>query len=151
MCTDSLSILYVHAPVKYLQRALPLMNAAPAITAVQYQDVKYNGSLKAPSPYRGNPSPEIDEAWARVTKQVPLFRITKDDVAKLRKDENEIVKVPEIEGGGYLAGLEASHQIHCVNLLRMYTHFDYYQDTEPAFTDPPEILRYHLGGSLQCD
>jgi hypothetical protein len=107
--------------------------------------VKYNGSLKTISPYRGDPSPEIDEAWSRVTKSVPLFSITEEDVIKLKKDKDTIVKVPEEEGGGYLAGLEASHQIHCVNLLRMYTYFDHYKDIEPAFTDPPEVLRHHIG------
>ncbi|KAF2660930.1 hypothetical protein K491DRAFT_774261 [Lophiostoma macrostomum CBS 122681] len=126
-----------------------LSSYSPAVTAVEYEDVKFNGSLKAPSVYRGNPSPEIDEAWSRVTKSVPLFSITEDDVAKLNKNKDEIVKVPDAEGGGYLAGLEASHQIHCVNLLRMYTHFDYYKDIEPAFTDPPDVLRYHIDHCLE--
>jgi hypothetical protein len=123
---------------------LLLTQTAPAISAAEYEDVRFNGSLKAPSPYRSDPSPEIDEAWSQVTKSVPLFSITENDVAKLKKNKDEIVKVPDEERGGYLAGLEVSHQIHCVNLLRMYTYFDYYKDTEPAFTDPPQDPRHHI-------
>lgn len=122
---------------------------APAIKSVKYHDIRYNGSLKAPSSFRGEPSPEVDESWTSITKAVPLFSIDEEDVARLRKNKDEIVRVPDEEGGGYLAGLEASHQLHCVNILRMYTHFDYYKDIEPAFSDPPDVLRNHLGMHYQ--
>ncbi|KAL1597870.1 hypothetical protein SLS60_008357 [Paraconiothyrium brasiliense] len=74
-----------------------------------------------------------------------MFSIDEATLRHIGKDPVVAVK----EGGGYLAAIEASHQLHCVNLLRMYTHFDYYADIEPAFSDPPDIVRTHIDHCLE--
>ena len=51
---------------------------------------------------------------------------------------------PEI-GGGYMASVEALHQLHCLNMLRKATYEDYYQDKPGPWEDSPQTLRYHLG------
>jgi hypothetical protein len=66
---------------------------------------------------------------------------------KLHKNKTTAVQFPEKDGGGYLAGLEVFHQLHCLRLVRQYTYKDYYTNlTAPpqAFTDPDHILRKHV-------
>lgn len=36
---------------------------APAVEAVEYLDVRFNGTLHKPSVSKGEPSPELDAAW----------------------------------------------------------------------------------------
>ncbi|KAJ4352401.1 uncharacterized protein N0V89_007749 [Didymosphaeria variabile] len=84
---------------------------SPALSTVEYYDTRYNGSLAWPSPFRGAPSPEVDEAWARYT-DVSMFTVDLDTVLRIGKDPT------------------------LANLLRMYTHLDYYSALEPAFSDP---------------
>lgn len=42
---------------------------APGLESIDpvYKDVRFNGTLEFPSVYRGMPSPEVDEAWERLT------------------------------------------------------------------------------------
>lgn len=51
---------------------------------------------------------------------------------------------PEI-GGGFMASVEALHQLHCLNMLRQATYEDYYRDKPGPWEDSPQVLRYHLG------
>ena len=51
---------------------------------------------------------------------------------------------PEI-GGGYMASVEALHQLHCLNMLRQATYEDYYPEKAGPRQDSPQTLRYHLG------
>ena len=118
------------------------------MSTIQYHDIQFNGSLAWPSPYRGDPSPEVDAAWAQLT-EVSMFRIDEETVRRIGKDPDVAVQLSEEEGGGYLAAIEASHQLHCVDLLRRYTHFPYYADIEPAFSDPPDMVRTHIDHCLE--
>ncbi|KAL8743794.1 MAG: hypothetical protein Q9190_003889 [Brigantiaea leucoxantha] len=59
------------------------------------------------------------------------------------------VRLSERQGGGYMASLEVFHQLHCVNLVRQYTHRDYYQDKAISFEDPPDVLRTHVDHCLE--
>jgi hypothetical protein len=54
------------------------------------------------------------------------------------------VKLPEEADESYQSGLEVFHQLHCLNLLRKMTHFEYYFVAEPAaFSDL--LLRTYTG------
>ncbi|KAG1718418.1 uncharacterized protein EDB91DRAFT_1297460, partial [Suillus paluster] len=44
---------------------------------------------------------------------------------------------------------ESTHQLHCLNLLRKATWFEYYGPIEPSFQNPPEILRMHLDHCIE--
>lgn len=57
-------------------------------------------------------------------------------------------KYPENSGGGFSVGLEVFHQLHCLNLVRQYTHFGYYSTLAippQPFTDSNATLRLHVG------
>ena len=40
------------------------------VTHDSYQNVRFNGNLEAYSPYKGPPSPAVDEAWDRITNGI---------------------------------------------------------------------------------
>ncbi|KAF7188121.1 Cyclochlorotine biosynthesis protein O [Pseudocercospora fuligena] len=56
--------------------------------------------------------------------------------------DREHVKFEKVPGvipySGYPAGIQVSHQLHCVNLLRkaVWFNIDYYKQKEPVWTDP---------------
>ena len=72
------------------------------------------------------------------------------------------IRLPEEYGGGFMATVEyvndgllrtsdndlwtrVNHQLHCVNLVRKATYFDYYQNRTVEFTDKSDTIRQHLG------
>ncbi|PVH93679.1 hypothetical protein DM02DRAFT_504547, partial [Periconia macrospinosa] len=97
---------------------------------LSFHDVITNGSLEhSPwSIYRAEPSDEVDKAWDRVS-EVFYFPIKEDSVKRLGKDPKHAVRVPESWGYGkdlYVAQLDGQHLIHCLNVLRKFSHWDYY-------------------------
>lgn len=58
------------------------------------------------------------------------------------------VRLPEELGGGYMTVFEVIHQLHCLNLIRKATYYDYYKDKAVEFTDVPNTVRLHIGNYL---
>ncbi|PYI13245.1 hypothetical protein BO99DRAFT_485957 [Aspergillus violaceofuscus CBS 115571] len=117
----------------------------PFTHLVEYTDVRFQGSLFDTNPYKGFPNPHLDAAWGHITHMAQL-RISAADMPRLKKPLTQ-VKVAEAEGDGYAGGIEVLHQLHCVNLVRQYTYYDYYSqlDNKPAeFRDSNETLRLHV-------
>ncbi|KDR73859.1 hypothetical protein GALMADRAFT_71587, partial [Galerina marginata CBS 339.88] len=118
--------------------------------AVEYhrEMTVFNGTFDYPSPYRGYPTPEIDAAWRRITQDCKLkpTRLTREQVLKIgKKDTPSKVKYLEEDGGGYMAALEVTHKLHCLDVLRKYTYREHYERFDPDFTLlTPEIFRTHL-------
>ena len=73
-----------------------------------------------------------------------LFRVSEEDLVKVDAPAAP-VRVPAEAGGGYLAGIEGMHQLHCLNLVRMYTYEDYYKTRAREWGDSAETLRMHVG------
>lgn len=69
-----------------------------------------SGEFSEPSIYRGTPNATIDAAWDALD-HVKAMSIPKAEYERLGKirDSNVI-----LEDGGYLASIEAFHQMHCV-------------------------------------
>jgi hypothetical protein len=95
------------------------------------------------------PSPEVDHAWMRISKNM-IFGLTRDDVLRLGKEPSTAVKFNEkwgIEGGSelYLGVVDVFHQIHCLNMLRqnLITNYDYYWGDIYGFK-PPVFRETHL-------
>ncbi|KAF8813235.1 hypothetical protein BYT27DRAFT_7335163 [Phlegmacium glaucopus] len=121
---------------------------SPANVAVEYNKefTVFNGTFNYPSVYRGYPTPEIDAAWLRISQDVKPTRLTREQILKIGKEDTPSkVKFREEDGGGYMASLEVTHQLHCLNMLRKYTYHEYYEKFDPSFTDAkPEVFRMHL-------
>ncbi|KAH8651629.1 hypothetical protein BGZ60DRAFT_388247, partial [Tricladium varicosporioides] len=85
---------------------------------------------EAISIYTGDPSPEVDAAWNRISaEKFDLTLISRHEVEKLHRDPKIIAKAPEDWGDGsdmYLAQIDVFHQIHCLDELRKQIHKDYY-------------------------
>ncbi|KAI1291045.1 hypothetical protein F5Y03DRAFT_400990 [Xylaria venustula] len=56
--------------------------------------------------------------------------------------DNSTVMLPEESGGGYMASLEATHQLHCLDMLRKFSFRDYYADKAAQFADPHKLLTH---------
>jgi len=72
-------------------------------------------------------------------------------MSSIKKLVPSSVLMPEDDKESYVGGLEVFHQIHCLDLVRKMTFFDYYREKEPEkFTNP--IMRHHTGRLLvRCD
>lgn len=120
---------------------------SPALEVVEYETVFFNGSLALQSEYRGPPGPYIDAAWERLIGGVLPMRIADDTLTRIGMAHRpSIVGYREEDGGGYMATIEVSHQMHCLNMLRRHTYFDYYEPIKHS--NPPgdaEFYRIHLG------
>ncbi|KAI9814389.1 MAG: hypothetical protein M1827_003245 [Pycnora praestabilis] len=110
-------------------------------------EVKFNGSIRWPSPYRGPPSPEVDRAWNDISIVRPLdLPITAESFLDIGSDPDTAAKNAPEFGGGYFAVPEFTHQLHCVNLLRKVSHFkfSYYNAIDPDFTDNIDVFKVHI-------
>nr|A0A142I736.1 RecName: Full=UstYa family oxidase phomYc'; AltName: Full=Phomopsin biosynthesis cluster protein Yc'a [Diaporthe leptostromiformis]AMR44288.1 DUF3328 protein [Diaporthe leptostromiformis] len=86
--------------------------------------------LMQPSPYRGQPTPEIEEAWVR------LWR--------------DYAHVSTRYGDDMLGFLNVFHQLHCLNLVRQYTYRDDYDYSNvTAFRAPQELVRGHIDHCIE--
>ncbi|KAJ8586434.1 hypothetical protein M405DRAFT_795536 [Rhizopogon salebrosus TDB-379] len=110
----------------------------------------FNGTTDFPSIYRGPPSPEIDATWDRVSSNVGPMRMTLEDMQKAGEPASPSkVRYPDKVGGGFMVSLESAHVLHCLNLLRKVTWFEYYGPIEPSFQNAPEIVRMHIDHCIE--
>lgn len=120
---------------------------SPALEIFNDQDLtqqRFDGALRDPNKFRGPPSQDIDDAWEEITyPSGGLVRLSKDQLDRVNASEYAAEYTEEM-GGGYIAGIEVFHQLHCVNMLRQATYMDYYLPRNKEWEDQ-KTLRYHLG------
>ncbi|PYH63537.1 oxidase ustYa family protein [Aspergillus vadensis CBS 113365] len=122
-----------------LDCAKKLSPYSPLVGLVEYEDVRFQGDLHDVNPWKGAPSPALDEAWENIT------HISADDMLRMKKPLTQ-VKAPPALGDGYVGGIEVFHQLHCLNLVRQYTYYDYYMQPENqplSFRSSPGMIRAH--------
>lgn len=81
-----------------------------------------------PDIYRALPSPEADEAWHKIGHPT-WITITEPEALLLGKDPSNLVRVPSNWGlgpGKFVAMLDLSHQLHCIDQLRRAAFRDEY-------------------------
>jgi len=83
-----------------------------------------NGSFSKQTIYRQPASPEVDKAWSDIGAYLQPFAIPEDRAAEFGLHPGQVKRIPEL-GGGYVALLESPHHLHCLNLLRQGSHFDF--------------------------
>ncbi|KAG1740969.1 hypothetical protein EDB19DRAFT_1707111, partial [Suillus lakei] len=136
ICTSVLFFaLWMHTPSTYL-RDIPSIYS-PANVAIEPMIIRFNGTLDFPSIYRGPPSPEIDTAWNRISRDVGVT------------DFRSKVRYPDKVGGGYMVSVEVGHQLHCLNFLRKASWLEYYESIDISFQDSPETVRQHLDHCIE--
>ncbi|PTB81973.1 hypothetical protein M440DRAFT_1444809 [Trichoderma longibrachiatum ATCC 18648] len=109
-----------------------------------------NGS----SIYREPPSPDVDKAWERLHKGDRLFLVGEDEVSRIGKDPDVLIKAPLEWGygdGQYLAANQGQHDIHCLNKLRMWIYAEHYYGGREAVREIHALHCLHtLVQTLQC-
>ena len=72
--------------------------------------------------------------------------ISSDDLSKLGMPTSSLKVIhPKTGVEGYRVGVEAFHQLHCINLLRRVTYKTYYEPFGGEFEAGPEVLKMHTG------
>ncbi|KAH6649303.1 hypothetical protein F5144DRAFT_588054 [Chaetomium tenue] len=103
------------------QCARQLSMWSPALDAVEYIQLDFNDAFNSTSIYRGPPTPEREEAWFNLTYKHAI-EVPPERLRGLNRSEADHLKhVPPEVGTGYVALLEVFHQLHCLNMVRMYT------------------------------
>ncbi|KAJ7771141.1 hypothetical protein DFH07DRAFT_734830, partial [Mycena maculata] len=95
---------------------------APAQEAVEYL-AKVRNPSRAKTIYDEDPSPAVDTAWNRLYNY-GISRIPREQAALL---PNRTARVSK-DDPDFIIELEAFHQLHCLNSIRMALHPDYYND-----------------------
>ncbi|ODH42645.1 hypothetical protein ACO22_01170 [Paracoccidioides brasiliensis] len=113
---------------------------------ISYETVHFNGSFTKKTIYRQRPSPEVDQAWYDLGVHYGSIVIPENEAERygIRKDQ---VKRRKDQGGGFFANVEIFHHLHCLNLLRQASHFNfeyYSREGKGAFQDPENILETHI-------
>ncbi|KAH6991201.1 hypothetical protein BKA56DRAFT_541490 [Ilyonectria sp. MPI-CAGE-AT-0026] len=123
---------------------------SPAEAAVQYQTTRYNITpLLAESEYVGYGA-DVDKAWDHVTYDVGDQMISQAELDRLGLDPASLkIKDPKTGKEGYRVGVQAFHQLHCLNLLRQDSYRDYYSHHGGDIEVQPEDLRGHLDHCIE--
>lgn len=78
------------------------------------------------SVFAGPPSPVVDEGWNRITGGIGgLYFLVTDEEAKQSWGES-LDEYWDDRRGGYRAGLDVFHSLHCLNHIRMALYPEYY-------------------------
>ncbi|KAK8074281.1 hypothetical protein PG994_005180 [Apiospora phragmitis] len=101
---------------------------SPANGALRYRKVSYNGALHQASPYRGDPRPELDQAWADLITHNNV-RLSKEELHMMNRTALELY-----DKSGYYGQLSAFHHLHCLKYICQVLHPEYY-DTDTADRD----------------
>ncbi|MCJ1233598.1 hypothetical protein MMC14_001556 [Varicellaria rhodocarpa] len=121
---------------------------SPAAPAVEYRSVKFNVSTKG-NRFVGK-GPLVDQAWREISYDMGDQMISPDQLSKLDIPKSSLkVTHPTTGVVGYRVGMEAFHQIHCINLLRRVTYREYYESLYGEFLVGSEALQVHTDHCLE--
>ena len=141
------SLLFVLSHVNFtstLEHVRKYSAWSPVASSVQYSTVKYNLST-SDNPFVGK-GPAVDRAWREISYDMGDQWISKQDLARLGMPEWHLqVDNPKTGETGYRVGVEAFHQLHCLNLLRRVTYREYYEGLGGEFGHGQEALQMHTG------
>lgn len=107
-----------------------------------YFTTRFNGSLWYDSPFKGPPTPVIEEAWHSIM-QYGLIAVTALDYERVNHSTRTAVQFPAEAGGGYMATTVGTHQLHCLHYLWQDHHRDYFPDVLRKIQDVREMYERH--------
>lgn len=115
---------------------------------ITYDTVKFDGSFWNESIYTRAPSKEVEESWDALGSDLRHHVIPEDQAERYGLDPGHLKLKPE-QGGGFPVMFEFHHHLHCLNLLRKtsYFNFEHYNATQTeGFQDGEAMVRKHIGG-----
>ncbi|KAG0700057.1 hypothetical protein DFH29DRAFT_808109, partial [Suillus ampliporus] len=118
--------------------------------AIESGIIRFNGTLDAPSIYRGRPSPEINAAWDRISFDARPVRMTLEQLLRTGEKPSPVMtRYPDEYGGGYMTTVEVIHQLHCIDMLRRVSWDDNHESSGHGFHESPEDFRIHLDHCIE--
>ncbi|KZL82193.1 hypothetical protein CI238_09445 [Colletotrichum incanum] len=136
-------LVHFHPKSATDQECLRRLNvASPVHDVFEYEDVQFDNAFWKPSPYKGKPTPDLESKWKDLW-YYGSFGLPDTYLAPLNKSANGIEgnAWARTKSGDVLAGLEVFHNLHCLNLIRQYTHrFEYDYSDDPAFHGDEELV-----------
>jgi hypothetical protein len=129
-----------------------MSNWSPALEIFNDDEMteqRFVGRLREITGWRRPPSPTIDALWDDITyPEGGLVRLSKEELERINAPEYAAQYTEDMEGG-YIAGIEVLHQLHCLNMMRKTMYLDYYLPKMKEWRDNPETLKYHLDMSAE--
>lgn len=125
---------------------------SPALEAIEYIEYDFAAEFNSTNIYRGPPTPEREDAWFNLTYKHAV-EIPEDKIAELNRSPADNLKhVPEDVGTGYVAILEVFHQLHCLNMIRMFTWYQAgkYPGVPDGLTESELKNRMHVDHCLDA-
>ncbi|KAI0474681.1 hypothetical protein F4859DRAFT_514530 [Xylaria cf. heliscus] len=102
---------------------------SPANEAIEYENIEIENGFGHESPYRGPPTPELEQAWEKLWRYGD-YRFPEGNLPLINRTvnlgDNKTLKPWHDGKGGFHGQLEVFHQLHCLNLVRQYTWRDWY-------------------------
>lgn len=86
---------------------------APANEALKPEKILFNDDIAKWNSYRGEPRPEMDEAWHELLKYSNI-RVSAEDLKAINRTS---VKLSD-GSGMYMSELNVYHQLHCLKMIR---------------------------------
>ncbi|KAI1168244.1 hypothetical protein F5B18DRAFT_272100 [Nemania serpens] len=120
-----------------------------------YQQIRLNGTPDARSAFRGPPSQEVDQSWA---KYWSTWIFSVDEEAFLASQPEYPDAAARLPDGRYMATFEATHQLHCLYNLFRATYREQYVEEQADFDADPSMWHQRidhcteiLRQKLECD
>ncbi|KAI0110196.1 hypothetical protein F4814DRAFT_441545 [Daldinia grandis] len=114
-----------------------------ALNTQPYITVRLNGSLWYESPFKGPPTPAVEESWHSIM-QYGMIAVSASDYEKVNHSTRTAVQFPEEAGGGYMVTTVGTHQLHCLHFLWQDHHRTYFPDVLRKVQDVPELYERHF-------
>ncbi|KAI9146892.1 Cyclochlorotine biosynthesis protein O [Paramyrothecium foliicola] len=96
--------------------------------AIKFRTEEFNPHFTGPpSPYMGQPNAQVDKLWYDLS-ELRNFGVDRQTLEAMNRSKGAVEFLKDGEHTGlYETGLEAFHQLHCLNYIRMYSYMDYYE------------------------
>ncbi|KAI0100069.1 hypothetical protein GGR51DRAFT_533740 [Nemania sp. FL0031] len=91
-----------------------------ASTSAFRRDSRVFSLTVADTPFSGDPSPELDQAWHDLLKDTTI-RVSKEDL-----DYYNVTSLPLADGSGYASELFMTHELHCLKKVRQWIYKESY-------------------------
>ncbi|KKY27546.1 putative tat pathway signal sequence [Phaeomoniella chlamydospora] len=118
--------------------------------SIKFDFIRFNGTFMDENIYRQDAGPEVDAAWEALGVNYRALAVPEHLAQKVGLAPDQ-VKIKTKYGGGYPANVEGLHHLHCLNLLRQtsYYNYDYYHDLgKGAFSNNDVVVRKHTSHCL---
>ncbi|KAF2962758.1 hypothetical protein GQX73_g10816 [Xylaria multiplex] len=113
-----------------------------ALANEPYITTRFNGSLWHDTPFKGPPTPAVEEAWHSIM-QYGMIAVSGSDYEKVNHPVRTAVQFPPEAGGGYVATTVGTHQLHCLHYIWQDHHRDYFPDIQRKAREVPELYERH--------